>query len=149
MIFVRKAKLEDIEALIKLNLDHGFTKEDIFNSDGDYYVSINNDIICGSGSLFINDDFCIVKNVIVMEEYRREKIGTMLVKTMLNSAEIKGSIIAICTGKCKGFSKYLGFKPITIDNLPVHVINYLMSKNIKEDINYVSLVDYFKCSCKN
>lgn len=149
MIFVRKAQLKDVEGLVKLNLNNGFTKEDIYNNDGDYYVSINNDIICGSGSIFINDDFCVVKNVIVMKEYRREKIGTMIVKTMLNSAEIKGSAIAICIGKCKGFSEYLGFKPIMVDNLPVHVINYMMNKNIKEDIYYVSLVDYFKCSCKN
>lgn len=148
MIFVRKAQLKDVEGLVKLNLDYGFTKEEIFNNNGDYYVSINNDILCGSGSLVINDDFCIVKNIIVMEEYRREKIGTMLVKTMLNAAEIKGATIAICIGKCKGFSEYLGFKPNIIDNLPIHVKNYLVSKDILEDIYFVSLIDYFKCSCK-
>lgn len=90
MVFVRKAQLKDVEELIKFNLNYGFTKKDIFNSDGDYYVCINNDIICGCGTLVINEDFCIIKNIIVMEEYKRKKIGTMIVKTMLNAAEIKG-----------------------------------------------------------
>lgn len=148
MVFVRKAQLKDVEELIKFNLNYGFTKKDIFNSDGDYYVCINNDIICGCGTLVINEDFCIIKNIIVMEEYKRKKIGTMIVKTMLNAAEIKGSTIAICVGKCKGFSEYLGFKPVTVDNLPNNVKNYLASKNFKENVYCVSLVNYFKCNCK-
>lgn len=148
MIFVRKARLKDIENIIKLNIYCDVTDKNVFNNKEDYYVCINNDTICGYGTLAIIEDYCFIKNVYVVEEFRREKIGSMIVKTMLNVAEKNRVNIAICTGKCGSFIEYLGFKPININDLPIYIKYHLDSQNLKDYIYSVSLKGYFKCCCK-
>lgn len=147
MIFVRKAQLSDIQELVKFLIKNGLIEE-IHNNEGDYYVCKNDDIIYGCGMMVRNDDYCIIKNVIVNKGNRREKLGSAIVKTMLNSAELSGASTAICIGDNKAFSEYLNFKLLELDELPDDIKSFIKDIDKKEHVYITSLIDYFKSSCQ-
>jgi hypothetical protein len=71
----------------------------------------------------------------------------MLVKTILNSAELQGAIQAYLPGECEDFAEFLGFQRI-IESDEIDDINRIYSELYEADnfnnIYKVSLVGYFK-----
>lgn len=133
----------DKENIIMLLQDNDSEDKNI-NKNNDYFVYYDNDILLGFGISFAKENYCFIKDIIVDEKYRKNKIGTAIAKTILNSYECNGAKYAICYGRCKGFCESLGFHSIAADELPVNVQDILYDqKNIKS-LYLVSLEGYFK-----
>lgn len=151
MIYVRKMREEDLDGLRELLLDNGeLTDKEHISIEKleheDKYVCISNDKVCGYGKLIRNEAHCLVRDIYVSKESRREKIGSTVVKAMLNSAEIHGADIAILISNCEEFARYLRFEEASLSELPYFFKPYL-NIDSKEKIYIVSLKDYFSCSC--
>ena len=146
MFFIRRPRIEDIQKLTKMLLANGVTP-DGSDERQDYYVCINNDSICGYGVLINHEDNCLIKDVYVIEDYRRNKFGSSMVKAMLNSAEIHGVKTAFCFTSSKEFVEHLGFKPANVNEIPNSFKAFMNTKDTANDIYSVSLSEYFNCSC--
>jgi len=144
LIRVRKAVAEDIDNIVKLLSSIGFKNEDIYIHK-DYFVYYDNEVLLGCGMAFAAEEFCIIDNVFVDEKNRRNKIGTAIVKTILNYYERNGAKTAISYGECDAFCKSLGFDIHTVMDLPDYVKNAL-KRDIKH-IYAVNLEGYFKGCC--
>lgn len=146
MIFVRKMRLDDAQELVKFMIKNN-TMADIQN-ETEYYICKVDDVLCGFGMMIKKEKFCIIKDVVVDKERRREKFGSSIVKTMLNSAELGGAETAVCLGDISGFSKYLDFKKSKVTELPEKIISEIKKLHKNEDVYIASLIDYFKSACQ-
>ncbi|MCK9216754.1 MAG: GNAT family N-acetyltransferase [Firmicutes bacterium] len=148
MIIIKKVEMNDIQNLVKFLIKHDLA-ESINNGTDEYYICKNDDMLCGYGVMERHNDFCMIKDVFVSKENRRDKLGSSIVKTMLNSAELSGAITALCKGNNEEFSFALNFKPIKAENLPDHIKSFIIEKAKNEKIYFTSLVDYFKNACSS
>ncbi len=146
MIYVRKAQEDDISGLVKFLIKNDIPIEDKFNGE-EYYVCNNDSIVCGFGVMTRFDDYCVIKNVFVDTVYRKNKLGSAIVKTMLNSAELNGAKTAVCVGSNAGFLNYLKFKHLNLSELPDNIRNIIIDDHNNKCIYAVSLIDYFKDTC--
>lgn len=146
MIIVRKIRLNDVQELVKFLIRNDLA--DDIKKDTDYYICKLDDLLCGCGMMIKRDDYCVIKNVIVDKESRKQKLGSAIVKTMLNSAELGGAKTALCLGDVAGFSEYLNFKMVKVEELPDNIKSSVNSIHNNEHIYAVSLIDYFESACK-
>lgn len=149
MIQVRAVKPEDLDYIF--NNVEALAYEQLFMSDklDNMMIIIDNKEICGIG-FFINvESKCILNWIHIKKEHRRKQLGTMLVKTMLNSAEHQGAIQAYLHGECEEFAEFLGFQSIKEDEVKdmSSIYSELYQTKTYNNIYKVSLIDYFKpCS---
>lgn len=148
MIIIRKIEMNDIQNLVKFLIKNDLSVG-INNNTDEYYICKNNDSICGYGVMERHNDFCMIKDVFVSKENRGAKLGSSIVKTMLNSAELSGAITALCKGSNEEFSISLNFEPIKTEELTEHIKSFVMEKAKNEKIYFTSLVDYFKNACSS
>ncbi len=146
MIIVRKIRLNDVQELVKFLIRNDLAKD--IQRDIDYYICRLDGSLCGCGMMIKKDDYCIINNVIVDKEKRKQKLGSAIVKTMLNSAELSGAKTALCMGDVAGFSEYLNFKKVKVEELPENIKLSIKSLHNDGHIYAVSLIDYFESACK-
>lgn len=110
MIQIRKAKAEDIRFINDIlsdeykNINVRITKEENF------LVCEDGGEKCGCGFLEMNDKECYINWLAVKKEYRRHKLGSAIVKALLNIADLKGAEKAYMLSPCEEFSKSLRFE---------------------------------------
>lgn len=146
MITVRKAIIDDIDNIINFLSSLGFSDKDIYK-DKDFFVYYENNLLLGCGTAYSKKEYCIIDNIIVDVNYRRNKIGTALVKTILNYYEIKGAKIAFALNGCYEFWKSLGFENLKRDKLPELIKDEKYFNESNNVLYYVNLEGYFKYCC--
>ena len=146
MIIVRKIRLDDARELVRFMIRNSIMEK--IQDEAEYYICKVDDVLCGCGIMIKKDKLCIIKNVVVDKECRRERYGSSIVKTMLNSAELGGAETAVCSGNVPRFSEYLNFKKVNTKELPEAIKNETERLHNEEEVYVASLVDYFKSACQ-
>jgi N-acetylglutamate synthase-like GNAT family acetyltransferase len=150
MIQVRKVKPEDLETIYKNGEALDFNQVFMSSRLENMMIIVDNNEICGIGFYINVESKCILNWIHIKKEHRRKQLGTMLVKTMLNSAEHQGALQAFMQGDCDDFAEFLGFQKMLEDE--IHDINNIYNEfyQVKplSKIYKVSLIDYFK-PCNN
>jgi N-acetylglutamate synthase-like GNAT family acetyltransferase len=150
MIQVRKLQPQDLDYIFKNSESLGFDQKSMISKLENMMIVIDNNEICGIGFFNNFENKCILNCIYVKESHRRSRLGTMLVKTMLNLAEQQGALQAYIYGDCEAFSEFLGFQAVEdaneIDSIKT-IYREVYNTNTSEIIYKVSLFDYFKpCS---
>lgn len=147
MIQVRKVKPEDLETIYKnaevLNYEQLTMSSKLENMN----IVIDNNEICGIGFYINIDNKCILNWIHVNKVHRRKQLGTVLVKTMLNSAEHQGALQANLPCECNDFAEFLSFERVVEadDIMDINQLyNELYQVKPMQNIYKVSLIDYFK-----
>lgn len=151
MIQVRRVQPQDLEYIFKNQEALEYNQELMSNKLENMMIVVDNNEICGFGFYINIDNKCILNWVHIKKEHRRNQLGTMLVKTILNSAEQQGSLQAYLPGECEDFAEFLGFERLIeldeIKNINTSYIDLYKTHNLK-NIYKVSLIGYFKpCNC--
>jgi N-acetylglutamate synthase-like GNAT family acetyltransferase len=150
MIQVRKVKPEDLETIYKNGEALDFNQLFMSSRLENMMIIVDNNEICGIGFYINVESKCILNWIHIKREHRRKQLGTMLVKTMLNSAEHQGALQAFMQGDCDDFAEFLGFQRMLEDE--IYDINNIYNEfyQVKplNKIYKVSLIDYFK-PCNN
>ena len=146
MIQVRRVQPKDLAYIFENSEALGYKQAMMSNSLENMMIIVDNHEICGIGFYINIDHKCILDWIHIKKEHRRKQLGTMLVKTMLNSAELQGALQAYLPGECEDFAEFLGFQRMMeaeindIDKL----YNELYHSKHLNNLYKVSLVDYFK-----
>lgn len=147
MIQVRRVQPKDLDYIFKNAVALKYDQELMANKLENMMIVVDNNEICGSGFFINTENKCILNWIHIKEEHRRKQLGTMLVKTILNSAEHQGALQAYITGECEDFADFLGFQRV-IESDEIKDINTRFSElygsNIINNIYKVSLIGYFK-----
>ncbi|HHY76964.1 MAG TPA: GNAT family N-acetyltransferase [Clostridiales bacterium] len=146
MISVRKAIIDDIDDIINFLSSLGYSDTDIYK-DKDFFVYYENSLLLGCGTAYSTKDYCIIDNIVVDVKHRRNKIGTALVKTILNYYEINGAKKAFALNGCYEFWKSLGFQILKSDEQPELIKNIKDFNESNDVLYYVNLEGYFKNCC--
>ena len=151
MIQVRRVQPKDLKYIFNNAEDLAFEQELMSNKLENMFLVIDNNEICGIGFYFNIENKCILNWINIKENYRRNGLGSMLVKTMLNIAEQQGALQAYLQGKCEDFAEFLGFQKIIgakeIDEIN-NTYNDLFQTHTFNNIYKVNLFGYFK-PCSN
>jgi N-acetylglutamate synthase-like GNAT family acetyltransferase len=150
MIQTRRFQPQDIDCIIssseKLSFDNSVMADKLEHM---MLVSENAEI-CGIGFYMNYEDCCLLNWVFIKEEKRRGRLGTMLVKTMLNTAEKQGAKKAYMVCESQGFAEFLGFNRADAEKLDeiCRLYQEVYGCEASADKLYVvSLLDYFKPCC--
>lgn len=150
MIQVRRVQPQDLEYIFSNAESLGYKQDFMYDFLENMMVVIDNSKITGIGFYINKENKCILNWIYIMKDYRRDRLGTMLVKTMLNIAEQQGALQAYISGEYEDFAEFLGFEKIQ-DAGEIDAINQLYKDFYKanryETIYKVSLIDYFKPCC--
>lgn len=150
MIQARKLQPKDLNYIFQNSNSLDFDREAMINKLENMMVILENNEISGIGCFVNHESKCLLNWISIKEGHRRNRLGTMLVKTMLNIAEQQGAVQAYMYGPCQEFAEFLDFQCMK-DHEERVVINSLYQEIYKENASKelfkVSLVDYFKpCS---
>ncbi|OGO78061.1 MAG: hypothetical protein A2Y23_13150 [Clostridiales bacterium GWB2_37_7] len=150
MIQVRRLQPVDLDYIFQNAESLGFHQNTMINKLENIMLVIEDNNICGIG-LYINyEDKCILNRIYIKEDQRRKRLGTILVKTILNTVEHQGALQAYMHGSCDEFAEYLGFQKLSDSNQIIDtkmLYQEIFNDNISDNIFKVSLIDYFKpCS---
>lgn len=150
MIQVRKLQPKDLQELDINAQALGFQQDVMHNKLDEMLVAINNSKICGIGVGTLVDNQCLLNWIHIMEQYRRDRLGTLLIKSILNIYEQKGALRAYAFTECKEFAESLGFMEVK-DQDEIQRIHALYSNSFASTqsgkLFQVSLIDYFKPCC--
>lgn len=110
MIQIRKAKAEDIHFINNI-ISVNYRNINIKISDEENFLICEvGGEKCGCGFLEMNNKECYINWLAIKKEYRRQKLGSAIVKALLNIADLKGIEEAYMLSPCEDFSKSLGFE---------------------------------------
>ena len=150
MIQTRRVQPKDLDYIFSHGADLGYKGDKMISKLENMMLVIENNTICGIGFFVVHENKCLINWVHIQEDYRRDKLGTMLVKTMLSTAEQQGALQAFMYGDCPDFAEFLGFAPI-LDEAQLkdaqNLYQLQFDENVFEPIFKVSLVNYFKSCC--
>lgn len=151
MIQVRKVQPDDLKYLYEHAEELYFNSETMTTKLEHMSVVLDGGEIAGIGFSVKVNEICLLNWIFVKEDKRRERLGTMLVKTMLSVSEQQGAVQALMPGTQCEFPEFLGFdklsNPQTIREIEALYAEKYQSSN--PTYYQVSLIDYFKpCSCK-
>lgn len=153
MIQVRRVQPKDLEYILKNVEALNFEQVLMVNKLENMMVIVDNNEICGIGFYINLENKCILNWIHIKKEHRRKQLGTMLVKTMLNSAEHQGALLAYLHGECDDFAEFLGFqRMIEADEINDinNIYNELYQTETLNKLYKVGLIDYFKpCNSNN
>ena len=147
MIQVRKVKPEDLETIYKNAEVLNYEQLTMSSKLENMMIVIDNNEICGIGFYINIDNKCILNWIHVNKVHRRKQLGTVLVKTMLNSAEHQGALQANLPCECNDFAEFLSFERVVEadDIMDINQLyNELYQVKPMQNIYKVSLIDYFK-----
>lgn len=152
MIEIRKVKPKDLEYLYNNSEALHFDKAYMPDKLEQIMLITNADKICGIGCSILFENISLVNWVYIAEDYRRDSLGTALVKAILNTDELNGAKTAYMSGSCDQFALKLEFSKVEENNELLDIeklYNNFYGENYEHNFYKVSLVNYFKpCSCK-
>lgn len=147
MIQVRKVKPEDLQYLFEKLSKLSFDKASILERLDETMIVINSNQLCGVGAGLNVENKCLLNWIYIEESFRRDRMGTALVKTILSNGEQKGALQAYIIGECGDFAEFLGFQKVE-DAEEQSQITSLYKQAYGSigngDLYKVSLIDYFK-----
>ncbi|MCX6344976.1 MAG: GNAT family N-acetyltransferase [Armatimonadetes bacterium] len=136
MINYQKASLKDINEITELLTKFEGDRKDI--SANQFILAKNGDRLIGCIRIKELDKDCLeLASLVVMPEYRKQGIGSQLVKTIL-SKEGRRPIYLLCSAQQQGFYEQNGFELIDTGVLPtilkneyLRIIKLPYAQNIK------------------
>lgn len=150
MIQVRKVQPKDIELLYQHAAELCFDKDIMMDKLESIMLIISSGRICGFACGMVYEDVCLLNRVNIIKEYRRDHLGTALVKTILNNAELNGAKTAYLAGICDEFASSLRFEKV-VEGDKAEQIDKLFQDNFGDNYQHnfyeASLIDYFKPCC--
>ncbi|HYE09987.1 MAG TPA: GNAT family N-acetyltransferase [Patescibacteria group bacterium] len=150
MIQVRRVQPQDLDYIFNNAAALGYKSQLMSGKLDHMMLIIDNKEICGIGFYINIESKCLLNWITIKENHRRIGLGTMLVKTMLNTAEQQGAMQAYYPCECDDFAEFLNFEKIAEEE--INDIKKIYSDIYKEiglnSIYKVSLLDYFK-PCNN
>lgn len=152
MIEIRRVLPKDLEYLYNNAEALCFDKAYMLDKLEHMMLILVGNVICGIGCGVIFENKCLLNWVYIANDYRRDCMGTALVKAILNNAELNGAKTAYLSGSCEQFASNLKFSRVE-ENDELQEIERLYNNFFGESFEHsfykVSLIDYFKpCSCK-
>jgi len=145
---IRKIKPEDIGFITELTVENGIYEGKLLENIEGFVVCENDKALRGCGCLIANGSRGYINWVAISREARRDKLGSAVVKALLNIAEHKGVDKVYAPGICPGFLHALGFSETSCGPEDDQAREVLGLKSV-ENIFEVSLEGYFKpCSQK-
>jgi N-acetylglutamate synthase-like GNAT family acetyltransferase len=130
----------------------GINEEDIDNKYLDFTVCQDGNNLLGCGCGIIKADSVYIHLILVQNEYRKQKIGSSIVKAILNTADLSGIKQAYMKCQYEAFAKSLRFEALEHheDNIEIYnAFNEIYHSNIFEHIYTTKIEGYFKpCCCK-
>jgi N-acetylglutamate synthase-like GNAT family acetyltransferase len=150
MIEVRKIQPKDLETLYEklelLRLDESAVSDKI----EDMMLVLDRREICGAGCGVTIEDKCLLNWIYIARDYRLGRLGTALVKTILNNSELSGAKEAYICGNCDRFAASLKFNKVEqaeeIQELERLYRNEFGDSFIS-NFYKADLTDYFKPCC--
>lgn len=153
MIRVRRLVPADLEALQQLLKNAGIPMDKAMSLLMDFMICESDERIIGFGCLKAEDDIGYLDWIYIDEAHRRGKMGSTIVKALLNAADLKGVkdiYTALCcdtASGCDGFLRSLRFRPHSPAG-PALAERFAEIFGSRLDAFYhVPLLDYFKSCC--
>lgn len=143
MFQIRKVKPEDIGFIIELAKVTGIYEGRLLENIESFLVCENDKALRGCGCLIIKGNRGYMNWVAISGEARREKLGSAVVKALLNIAEHKGVEKVYAPGICPGFLHSLGFEE-TSCCMEADLARDALGASDVNSIYEVSLEGYFK-----
>lgn len=109
MLQIRKIKPEDIDFILELAKESGFSNGKLLTNIENFLVCESNNVKCGCGCLIPLGSTGLISWIIVKESYRRQKLGGAIAKALLNIAERMGIKEVYAAGICGDFLSAMGF----------------------------------------
>jgi len=144
MLQIRKIKPEDLSFVLELNGRENRPWGKMLSNIENFLICEDDNVKCGCGCLVLFGDRGIICWVAVIEDYRRKKLGSAIVKALLNIADLRGAEEVYSAGICGAFLEALGFKE-TEDTEMGERIKELIGDTGISKLYKVSLKGYFKC----
>ncbi len=110
MIQIRKANIEDKESIKHILCEAGKSEEYILDKLLDFSVCQDGSDILGCACGIIKDEAVYISFITVRKAYRKQKIGSSIVKAILNTADLSGVKRAYMLCDPENFAKYLRFE---------------------------------------
>lgn len=143
MFQIRKVKPEDIGFIMELTSKNGIYEGKLLENIEDFLVCENDNSLRGCGCLITRGRKGYMNWIAISREARREKLGSAVVKALLNIAEHKGIEKVYAPGICPGFLAALGFEE-TSDIQEVEMVQEVLGSSGAGKAYEVSLEGYFK-----
>lgn len=150
MIQVRKIKPGDIELLYQNSEELCFDTNTMLSKLDSMMLVINGNKVCGIGCGILAEDKCLLNWINIAKDNRRDRLGTALVKTILNNAELSGSKIAYLSGTCDQFAASLNFSKVETIEEQEEIEGFYRDNyadSYMPAFYKASLEDYFKPCC--
>lgn len=143
MFQIRKVKPEDVGFIMELTKENGIYEGRLLENIEGFIVCEDDKILRGCGCLVTHGNSGYMNWIAVSREARREKLGSAIVKALLNIAEHKGVVKVFAPGICPGFLCAMGFAETDCVQEADQAREALGSSGAK-NIFEVSLAGYFK-----
>jgi N-acetylglutamate synthase-like GNAT family acetyltransferase len=150
MIEFRRVRPDDIDLLLQSAKELNFDKTIMLEKLDSMMVVMNGDRLCGIGCGINIEDKCLLNWIYISKENRREQLGTALVKTLLNNAELSGATFAYLSGSCKEFADFLKFEEVQAINEKKdlkELYRNIYGISFEENFYKAELAGYFKPCC--
>ncbi len=143
MFQIRKVKPEDIGFIMELTREAGIHEGRLLENIESFLVCENEKALRGCGCVIIQGNRGYMNWVAISREARREKLGSAVVKALLNIAERKGVEKVYALGICPGFLGALGFEETSCCT-EADLAREALGASSVSSIYEVSLEGYFK-----
>lgn len=141
MIKIRKATAEDAGFILDI-LSGNFHDNDLILSNLEGFVICEvGDEKCGCGCVKVSGEKGYVNWLVIREKDRRQKLGSAVMKALLNIADLKGAKQVYSKADCHDFLKSLKFEVVN-EELPEEYYGFF-SRGENCRLYKVSLEGYF------
>lgn len=146
MLQIRRTKPEDIGFIMEIASKNGCPAEKLLSHIEGFLVCEVDGVKCGCGCIILKENKGFMSWVIVSDGHRRKKLGSAIVKALLNIADLKGVKEVYAANVCGEFLEAMGFYKEDGKKGIEDMEDVFGSINISEYYR-VSLEGYFKpCS---
>ena len=120
---LKRATEDEYPELVQFFMDNGleYGDEDKYDTDTDTiatYKVVYGDELAGAVCLGKRDGEFIIDGIAVKEEYRKNKLGKMLLDKAISTAKDEGADSIYLNARAPGFYKRYGFKTVEADKAP-------------------------------
>ncbi len=152
MINIRKLTPEDVERVLGLFEASAANTKGVLANLKDFMLCESGSEILGCGCGIVKDNEVFVNCVLVKEASRRDKIGSAIVKAILNQAELNGAKKAYMLTSVPQLAEYLKFDRMSEGTVYKEKQQFFIEAyngNLSGAIYFANLEGYFKpCCCK-
>ncbi|MGE5632505.1 MAG: GNAT family N-acetyltransferase [Caulobacteraceae bacterium] len=109
MIQIRKAAAYDIEFITDTLSGSRQPGDKLLSNLEHFLICESGRVKCGCGCVRTIRDICVINWLIVTKDNRGQKLGSAILKALLNIADLSGAKVAYAPAFCEGFLKSLKF----------------------------------------